>query len=89
MSKKGCGCKKTSKVMNNLNNVDYITQAKETYNEVIVGKTLEDYTDLDKVLIYQTYNNLYPSSSSQPSLEQAINKIKEGIEIYDIKHRKK
>ena len=82
-----CNCKK-NKPMNNLRNVDYITQAKQTYNEIIAGNDISTISDLDKVLIYQTYNNLYPASSATPSLEEAINQIKIGIEIYDVKYRR-
>jgi len=85
----GCGCKKgKGKVMNNLNNVNYITEAKQVYNETILGRDIDSFTDLEKVIILQTYNLLYPASSIQPSLEEAINKIKEGIEVYDIRRKK-
>jgi hypothetical protein len=80
-----CGKKK---VMNNLRNVDYINQAKEIYRDVIMNKTIEEIDDLDRVIIMETYKLLYPSSSATPSLEEAINQIKIGIEVYDVKYRR-
>lgn len=85
MSCSRCGKKK---VMNNLRNVDYINEAKQTYKDVIMNKSIEELDDLDKVLIMDTYNKLYPSSSATPSLEDAINQIKIGIEVYDVKYRR-
>ena len=81
----GCNCKK-NKPMNNLRSPDHIAEAKKTYNEVIVGKT--EYSELDKVIIQQTYSQLYPSSSATPSTEEAINQIKTAINIYDVKYRR-
>jgi len=83
----GCNCKRGKGTINNLSNTDYITQAKETWNDVIVGKS--EYNELEISIIYTTYSSLYPSSSVKPSLQEAINKIKEGIEIYDIKRQKR
>lgn len=74
--------------MNNLRNVDYINQAKEIYRDVIMNKTIEEIDDLDRVIIMETYKLLYPSSSATPSLEEAINQIKIGIEVYDVKYRR-
>jgi hypothetical protein len=85
MSCSKCGKKK---VMNNLRNVDYINQAKEIYRDVIMNKTIEEIDDLDRVIIMETYKLLYPSSSATPSLEEAINQIKIGIEVYDVKYRR-
>jgi len=84
----GCNRCKQKKVMNNLHNVDYINEAKKTYKEIIVGKSIDEYTDLDKVMIMNTYTHLYPASSAVPSLEDAINQIKIGIEVYDVKYRR-
>jgi len=74
--------------MNNLHNVDYINEAKKTYNEIIAGKTIEEYSDLDKVLIMDTYSKLYPASSAIPSLEEAIKQIKVGIEVYTVRYKR-
>jgi len=82
---RGCNCKK-NKPMNNLRNVDYITEAKKVYQETIQGRT--EYTDLDKIMIIQTYQNLYPASNGVPSIEEAIQQIKTGIELYDVKYKR-
>lgn len=83
--KKPCNCKK-EKPMNNLRDVDYINQAKLVHQEYIQGKT--EFTDIDKVMIFQTYKDLYPASSVQPSLEEAIQQIKTGIELYNVKYKR-
>lgn len=72
--------------MNNLRNPDHIAQAKITYNEII--STTTDYTETDKILIQQTYSMLYPQSSAIPSTEEAINQIKQAIQIYDVRYRR-
>ena len=53
-----------------------------------MNKTIEEIDDLDRVIIMETYKLLYPSSSATPSLEEAINQIKIGIEVYDVKYRR-
>lgn len=79
-----CNCKK-QKPFNNLDNVDYINQAKQTYDEFIKDRNMEDITPLDWTIIYQTYSGLYPQASQQPSREDAIQQIKQAIELYDVK----
>lgn len=85
----GCtSCKKKQQVINNLDNPDHINMAKEIYNDVILGGDITTYTDLDKMEIYRAYETLYPNSSVKPSLEDAIEKIKIGIEIYGKKYNR-
>jgi predicted nucleic acid-binding protein len=81
----GCNCKGNGKKsnLNNLNNIDFINYAKQVYNDVIVGKTLEEYSDLDKVEIISAYSSLYPNSSVLPSIEDGIRNIKDAIEQFD------
>lgn len=83
-----CNCKGNGKKsnLNNLNNVDFINYAKQIQNDVIIGKTLEEYTDLDKVEIISAYSSLYPNSSTLPSIEDAIRNIKDAIEQFDNKN---
>lgn len=78
-------CKK-KKIVNNLDSPDHIKIAKEIYNEVILKG--EPFNDLDKIEIYRAYESLYPNSSSKPSIDDAINKIKIGIEIYGTKYKR-
>jgi hypothetical protein len=49
---------------------------------------MEEYTDVDKVEIMGAYASLYPASSVTPSLEEAINQIKIGINLYDVRTRR-
>lgn len=84
----GCNCKRKPQVMNNVDNVDVINYAKEIYDRVISQRTLEEYTDVDKVEIMGSYSSLYPASSITPSLEEAINQIKIGINLYEVRKRR-
>lgn len=84
----GCNCKKKPQVMNNVGNVDVINYAKEIYDRVISQKSLEEYTDVDKVEIMGAYSSIYPASSITPSLEEAINQIKIGINLYEVRKRR-
>lgn len=85
-----CNCKGKGKaqVMNNVENVDVVNYAKEIYERVISTKTMEEYTDVDKVEIMGAYSSLYPASSMTPSLEEAINQIKIGINLYEVRKRR-
>lgn len=85
-----CNCKGKGKaqVMNNVENVDVVNYAKEIYDRVISTKTMEEYTDVDKVEIMGAYASLYPASSVTPSLEEAINQIKIGINLYEVRKRR-
>lgn len=74
--------------MTRLRNPDHIQQAKQTWSEIIEGRDVTTFTGLETVVIYQTYNQLYPASSAQPSLEDAINQIKLAIEVYDVKYKR-
>ena len=84
-----CNCKKgRNQVINNVYNVDVVNYAKEINDRVISVKTMEEYTDVDKVEIMGAYASLYPASSVTPSLEEAINQIKIGINLYDVRTRR-
>jgi hypothetical protein len=84
----GCNCKGNGKKsnLNNLNNIDFINYAKQVYNDVIVGKTLEEYSDLDRVEIISAYSSLYPNSSVLPGIEDGIRNIKDAIEQFNNKN---
>ena len=86
----GCACKGGKKVVhNNLDSPDNIQNAKQVVESIINVKTIEDLTDLDIVEIMGTYYSLYPSSSIKPTVEDAINQIKIGIEIYGTKYTRR
>ena len=84
----GCNCKRGKGTLNNLDNKDYIERAKEVVETIINVRTLEEYTDLDKVEIIDTYRLLYPNSSNIPGIQDAINHIKAGIELYGTKYKR-
>ncbi len=75
--------------MNNTLSSDHVQIAKDVFSRIISQKTIEDLTDLDKVEIMGAYATLYPNASATPSLENAINEIKIGIELYDTKYRRR
>lgn len=84
----GCNCKKKPQVINNVYDVNVVNYAKEIYERVVLPNTDGEYTDVDKIEIMEAYASLYPSSSITPSLDDAINQIKIGIELYGIRKRK-
>lgn len=85
-----CNCKKgTKRVVNNLDSPDHIQIAQDVYARVISSGDISTYTELDIVEIMGAYASLYPNSSTQPSLEDAINQIKIGIELYNVKYTRR
>lgn len=81
-----CSRCKQKKIVNNLDSPDHIKIAKEIYNDVILKG--EPYDEIDKMDIYRAYETLYPNASSKPSIQDAINNIKIGIEIYGTKYKR-
>jgi len=53
---------------------------------IINTKLFNDFDELDKMEIFATYSALYPNSSTQPSLEDAVQKIKDAVEYMNIKY---
>jgi hypothetical protein len=85
-----CNCKKGKKqVLNNLDSVDHIQYAKDVYNRIVLHNMTQDFNDIDKLEIMGAYSTLYPASSETPSIQDAINKIKEGIELFNVKYTRK
>jgi hypothetical protein len=85
-----CNCKGGSKqITNRLDSPDHIQYGKDVYNRVVLTNTTQEFSDMDKIEIIGAYSTLYPASSQTPTIEDAINKIKEGIELYDVKYRRK
>ena len=87
----GCNCKGrgAKQMTNNILSPDHIEYAKEVFNRVISPNETKEFNDLDKVEIIGAYGSLYPHSSQTPSLEDAISKIKEGIELYDVRYNRR
>jgi hypothetical protein len=86
----GCNCKGGKKVIhNNLDNPNHIENAKQVVQSIISVKEIQDLTDLDIIEIMGAYYGLYPSSSIKPSVDDAINQIKIGIEIYGTKYTRR
>lgn len=85
----GCNCKKKPQVINNVYDVNVNTYAKEIYERVVVPNTTGEYSDVDKIEIMGAYASLYPSSSTTPTLEDAIEQIKIGINLYDARKQRR
>jgi len=49
---------------------------------------MSDYSDYDKIEINLAYLSLYPNVKGEPSLEDMVGGIKQGIELYDVKYRR-
>jgi len=84
----GCNCKRGGGTLNNLNNKDYIEQAIQVRDTIINVKTIDEYNDLDKIEIMNTYSLLYPKASGTPGLQDAINQILSGIDLYGRKYKR-
>lgn len=86
-----CNCKGNGKpqVINNVYNVDVVNYAKEIDTRIISAKNVSDYSDVDKVEVMGAYASLYPASSVTPSIEEAINQIRIGIQLYDAKQQRR
>jgi predicted nucleic acid-binding protein len=79
----GCNCKSGKKqVMNNLQSVDHINLARDVYENIILQRSIEDFTDLDKLEIFNTYKVLYPNAKYQPALDNAVDNIKHAVLNY-------
>jgi hypothetical protein len=78
----GCNCKGgKSKPLNNVNNQDTLKIVKEIFDSVISGKDINDFTDYDKLEILNAYSMLYPNSSQQPDITDAVNKITHALQF--------
>lgn len=78
----GCACKGgKSKPLNNVNNQDTLKVVNEIYNRVLVGKEISELNDFDKLETFNAYSMLYPNSSQQPDITDAINKITHALQF--------
>jgi hypothetical protein len=85
-----CNCRGGKKVVhNNLDNPNHIENAKQVVESIINVKDIQTLNDLDIIEIMTAYYGLYPSSSIKPSVEDAINQIRIGIEIYGTKYTRR
>jgi hypothetical protein len=79
----GCNCKSgKSKPFNNLQSVDHINLAREVYNSVILARPIDEFSDLDKMEVFNTYVALYPNAKYTPSIENAVENIKHAVLNY-------
>ena len=82
-------CKKGKKqVLNNLDSPDHVNLAREVFRSIILNKEITDFTDYDKIEINMAYLSLYPNVKGEPSIEDMVGGIKQGIELYDVKYRR-
>ena len=76
-------------MINQLDSADHIQVGKNVFNSIISQKSIEDLNDLDKIEIMGAYATLYPNSSVQPSVENAIVERKRAIELFDVKYSRR
>ena len=84
-----CGKKGKKQSMNNLDSVSHVDYAREIYDRIVVPNTTGEYDDLEKVEIMLGFSTLYPNASTTPTISDAIEQIKIGIELYDSKNQKR
>ena len=84
-----CGKKGKSQVMNFVDSPDHIAYSKEIYQRVVLANTTGEYSDLDKIEIIGGFSTLYPNASTTPTIADAIEQIRIGIELYDSKNQKR
>jgi hypothetical protein len=79
----GCNCGKGKKqVLNNLNSKDHLRLASETFKTIIEQRTIEEYTDFDKIEIMGVYKSLYPNQRVEPTLSNAVHYITDAHNRY-------
>ena len=86
-----CNCKGKGKsqTLNNIDSVDHVNYAREIYERVVLPNTTGEYSDLDKIEIIGAFSTLYPNASTTPTIADAIEQIRIGIELYDSKNQKR
>lgn len=84
-----CNCKRKPQVINNVYDVNVVNYAKEIYSRVIEPNTTGEYNDADKIEIMAAYASLYPASSATPTIENAVEQIKIGINLYDVRKQRR
>jgi len=78
----GCNCKGgKSKPLNNINNQDTLKIVKEIFDRVVSGRDISEFNDFDKLEVINAYSMLYPNSSQQPDITDAINKITHALQF--------
>lgn len=79
----GCNCKGGKRqALNNLQSIDHINLATETYNNIILKRPIEEYSDLDKFEVFNTFRELYPNAKVIPSIENAVENVKYAVLNY-------
>ncbi len=84
-----CGKKGKSQSMNNIDSVSHVDYAREIYELVVLSNTTGEYSDLDKIQIIGAFSTLYPNASTTPTIADAIEQIRIGIQLYDSKNQKR
>ena len=68
----GCNCgKRKNQVINNLSIPSYVQLGIDAWNQV-KDKRFEDIGDEDWVMLYTTYNKIYPNSKGQPNKQELL-----------------
>ena len=67
----GCNCKRKNQVINNLSIPSYVQLGIDAWNQV-KDKRFEEIQDEDWVMLYSTYNKIYPNSKGQPAKQELL-----------------
>ena len=69
-----CGRAKGNKVINNLSVPSYVQMGIDAWNAV-KDKPFAEIQDEDWVMLYSTYNKIYPNSKGQPNKMELLDII--------------
>lgn len=67
----GCNCKRKNQVINNLSVPSYLQLGIDAFNSV-QDKKFEEIGDEDWILLYTSYNQIYPNSKGQPNKQELL-----------------
>jgi hypothetical protein len=79
----GCNCKHgRATKLNNLDSIDHLKLASETYTNIISQKSVEEMDEFDTHEIISVYTQLFPNQKIKPTIEQAIGQLTIAHERY-------
>jgi len=78
----GCNCGKKPKKLNNLDSMDHLMFASEIYSDIVLNKPREEWDQIDEKQLINGYMTLYPNQKINPSLDVAIQYLREAHQKY-------
>jgi hypothetical protein len=71
--------------VNNLKNQEILKMVKDSYTNLVQGKSIEEISDLDWIELYSMWNLIYPNSSIQPDKNRVVEDLKNTQQYIRIK----